>query len=179
MGKKTLYCIGLGLAAFGALGTFNAYNDLGKTPVEKQDAETTGVITNLYGYETKHAIGVTLATDYYMKFEFTAADGKSYQGEENLEGWEFESLNEGDEVKVMYHSNNPSINAAPNYGAYVSVDELPSATPTTRLYGCLGVLVCGLATIACNFFFVEDEDKPTAKKQQAPNASPAASAGGW
>ena len=144
MKHPKLLIVGFGVAALGAIGTYNAYHDIGVPPVEKVDVTTVGKVTDLTVTELNHALGVTLDRTYSMDYVFQAEDGKMYAGEHNnIDEAKFNSLSYGEEIKVKYHSNQPSINGAPYYGHYTSVNDLPDATPESRLYFCLGTLALG------------------------------------
>ncbi len=143
MKKYIVPFIGLGMFCLGIFGTYNAFNSFGKTPVEKRDVSTTGTVTEMSVTELQHRIGVTLNSTYRMHYSFQAEDGETYHGEEIVDESEFNALNEGDTIAVMYHSNMPSLNGAPQYSTYISVDALPKTTPTFRLCFSLGTLAFG------------------------------------
>ena len=68
--------------------------------------------------------------------------------EEIVDKAQIDTLAVGKPVAVKYHSNNPSINAASDYGYYVAVGDLPKSTPTFRLFFCLGFLTLGVAHLS-------------------------------
>lgn len=158
MGKITTLLIGVGMIGLGLLGTYNAVSGFGKAPVEKTDMTTTGTVTHLTATELRHAVGVTLNTTYSMNYSFPAADGKTYTGEHNnLDEAKFNSLAEGDEITVKYHSNQPSINGAPAYGTYIPVGTFKSAPPQTRMYGCLGIAALGVLVVVYAVKFFDEQ----------------------
>jgi len=158
MAKTIGYIIGSGMILLGALGLFNAYSDAGKPPVVRTDLTTTGVITNLEIMETRHKIGVTLVTEYSMKYKFVDEAGNTHYDTETLEPYEFAVLHEGKEIQIRYHSNNPWISASP-YGHYMGVDH-PALAPQSmsqKLMICIGLMLFGLLIIVCLKFVAKDE----------------------
>lgn len=166
MGKLTGIIIGAGLVCLGSVGTYNAITSFGRAPKEKTDITTTGVVTDRTATELRHAVGVTLDTTYRIEFSFEAEDGKTYFGEEIVEAAVIDGISEGQEITVKYHSNNPSINAAPDYGYYVSVNDIPSAPPLLRLCVCLGTLAGGLVVVVLSLR-TEDGDQQKRKGSAA------------
>lgn len=160
MKNLKLLLVGLGVTALGAVGVYNAYDDLTKPEVERVDVTTVGQVTDLTVTELNHAVGVTLDRTYSMDYMFEAQDGTTYTGEHNnIDKSKFDSLSYGKTIEVKYHSNQPSINGAPDYGSYISVDELPNASPETRLYVCSGVLALGaLVTIFAVLYSGDDAE---------------------
>ena len=157
MGNLKVLVLGLGVAGMGIFGTYNAINSFGETPVEKSDIATTGTVTHLTATELRHRIGVTLNTSYKMQYSFQAEDGQTYSGETNLEKEEIERLAEGSQIKVKYHSNNPNINGAPDYGFYLSVHAISDGTPQFRLYFSLGTFALGALIIVYAVKFADEE----------------------
>jgi len=155
MGRIVVFVMGGGMVLLGCVGTFNAVNRFGSAPVEKKDVAATGVITDKTITEHRHQIGVTLDSTYRFNYSFVAADGKTYHGEYIVEKGQFDSMAKGQEIDVMYHSNQPSINGVPSLGFYISVSELPSSSPTTRLIFCSLFLVVGVGLLFVAWKFIE------------------------
>lgn len=147
MGNLKILILGVAVAGLGIFGTYNAINSFGKAPEEKSDITTTGMVTHLTASELRHRLGVTLDTTYKMRYSFQAEDGETYSGEENLEKAVIERLSEGSQIKVKYHSNNPNINGAPDYGFYLSVNAISDGTPQFRLGFSLGFFALGALII--------------------------------
>ena len=145
--NKTLVCFAAGLVLLGGLGTYNAINRMGKAPVERKDLTAVGEITFKEATVLQHATGYVLDTTYDMRYSFQASDGQLYIGEDKLTESQYNRLSKGDKVTVQYHSHHPSINAS-QYGHYVAVEDLPSASNTMRLAVCSGALVVGLVLLA-------------------------------
>ncbi len=144
MGKKVFFLFGLGVACLGLFGVYNAINSFGKAPVEKEDLTTTGIVTHKEATELRTRLGgLSLDSTYKFSFAFEANDGKTYHGSENVDKALFNSVSKGSKVRVQYHSTNPNINAAPDYGYYVSVSQIPEQTPLFRLCFSLGVFGFG------------------------------------
>lgn len=168
MGKRIVIGIGAFMVFMGVIGTFNAVVSLGKADVVKTDITTTGKVTSVSGTELRHRIGVTIDTSYRLKFAFNAEDGKTYNGEQTTDQAAFNSLSKGQPIKVMYHSDNPNINGAPDYGSYVSVAELPNASPLFRFGFCLANLILGAGILYLGFFVVNDDETESPKKIETP-----------
>lgn len=159
MGNIKVLFLGIGMVGLGGMGVYNALNDSGKAPVEKNDITTQGIVTHLTATDLRHQLAGTLSTTYSMDYSFVAEDGKTYTGQHNnISEAHFNSLTKGQEITVMYHADQPSISGAPHYGTYISVSAMPDTTPQFRLYFCLGFAALGGLII---FYAVWFNEEPT------------------
>jgi hypothetical protein len=157
MGNLKILILGVGVAGLGIFGTYNAINSFGEAPEEKSDITTTGTVTHLTATELRHQLGVTIDTTYKMQYSFQAADGETYRGEENLEKAEIARLAKGSQIKVMYHSNNPDVNGAPEYGFYLSANAISDSTPQFKLGFSLGFFALGALIIVYAVKFGDEQ----------------------
>lgn len=148
MKKLAVWGIGFGLVLLGCYGMWKAANEWEKPPTVREDIETKGIVTRVTVTELKHAIGVTIDRTFRLNFEFVAQDGQTYSGQEIIDQAQANTLSEGDEVTVKYHSNNPSINAAIYYGTYIPADTFGEQSPQTRMMFCSVFCVMGLLVLA-------------------------------
>ena len=148
MGKKTLIAMGIGIVLLGAVGVFNAIDDLGAAaPVG--DQSTTGKITSL----ARLTKGDRGTPSFSFMYAFRS-DGRVFFGEQTIDKAAYESLKKGDQVTVHYESDNPrASSAATNAG-----DSPEIAYIKTRLKVCGGTAVFGLliTVLAC---FCQDEKR--------------------
>lgn len=159
MGKKTVLGIGVVVLGLSAIGVYNAINDLGEAPVEKKDLSATGIVTDVYADQLEHtATGVTVSTHYKFEYSFVANDGERYNNTKTIDEAEFNALESGQEITILYHSNQPSLNGAKDFGTYISVDRLPKSTPQGRLYGCLGGCAFGAFFLFAAVFGKKSDD---------------------
>ncbi len=164
MGRIAVLVIGILVSGLGIWGTGNAIATWEEPPKPKSDLSATGIVTGVTVTELKHAIGVTLNSSYEMDFKFQAEDGQTYFGEENITEAQAGSLREGQEVDVKYHSNNPSINAAVDYGTYISVDTFKTPTSQGRLL--MSLLITGMGGLIVLYgakYYGEEEPKKEAE----------------
>ena len=167
MGKKVLFCVGVGITLLGLYGVVKAIRAYGEPPRERADLETIGTIYELEGEDLKLRLtGTTISSSFKLKYEFVAENGKQYLGWETINEHQFRGLREGGTVTVQYHSSNPNISAAKGYGTYISVAELPDYSPKQRLYGCFGITGFGVFVVAAALF-IKDEEPPSTEPAAA------------
>ena len=170
MGKKTLIGIGVAIFLLGCVGVYNAITDFGQPAEERSDVETAGTIYDLEGEELKvRGIGTTIDSHFKLKYKFTANDGQEYLGYESIHRAQFNALREGDEVTVLYHSNNPNISAAKGFGTYMGVDQFPRTDPKKRLFGCAAIAAFGICVIIASFFCVEENGGSSGRLHRTEN----------
>ena len=111
------------------LGSLNGAKEMimGDDTVNR-DMEATATIESL----TVNTLRVTRLAkkhDHYISYSFRAHDGELYSKSYSISPAEFTSLREGQKLPVLYHKNNPSINAIPSLRAYNSVAEMQAISP--------------------------------------------------
>ncbi|MCA9068961.1 MAG: hypothetical protein KDA84_08565 [Planctomycetaceae bacterium] len=159
MGKKIVLGIGAVILGLSCIGVYNAINDFYETPVENKDLSATGIVTDVYADQLEHTMtGATISTHYKLEYSFVAEDGERYNNTKTIDEAEFNALRSGQEITILYHSNQPSLNGAKDYGTYISVDGMPNPTPQNRLYGCLGGCAFGAVFIFAAVFGKQSED---------------------
>ncbi|MEZ5856888.1 MAG: hypothetical protein R3D67_19905 [Hyphomicrobiaceae bacterium] len=119
-----------------------------------RDMEAIGAITHLEANRLK-ITRLATKTDYYLTYSFRAHDGERYSKHFTISPEEYASLRKGQKVRVLYHSNNPSINAVPALRHYNSVAELaefdPDKHPVMRVGMLLAYLIGGVLLLWSSF----------------------------
>lgn len=161
MARYFLYGLSFVLIGLGCFATTKHIGNLNQVQEKGKDLEAKGTVTSKSGMELRHKIGVTLDTTYQMSYKFVACDGKTYHGTDNIDAAKFNRVSKGSQINVRYHSTNPNISSGIGYGTYISVDELPTLTPLTKLFIGLGFLVSGIGVFCANHFMVDDSPSMT------------------
>lgn len=98
--------------------------------IANRDMEATATIDSLSA-NTLRVTRLAKKVDHYIKYSFRAHDGELYTKSYSISPVEYSSLREGQKVRVMYHSNNPSINAIPSLRTYNSVAKMDAISPAS------------------------------------------------
>ncbi len=96
-----------------------------------RDMEATATIESL-SVNTLRVTRFAKKIDHYLKYSFRAHDGELYTKSYSISPTEYTSLREGQKARVLYHSNNPSINAIPSLRAYNSVADIDAISPASN-----------------------------------------------
>lgn len=129
MGKYIKLVIGAFLILSAVVGGFNIANggmqEAGRRIVEN-GTDTVGIVEK----RTQHIVGAKigkaagLGAYYTMSYNFTTLEGVKYGGQINVTKEQAYAIEDGQEIRIRYHANQPSINAPLDFKEYMTEEDI-------------------------------------------------------
>ena len=148
MWKYVKFVLGIFLIFASVTGIVSVFSgeveEVGKR-IAENGVDTTGVIES----RTEHFVAVRrgwiggFGRYYTMKYAFTTLDGKKYSGEINITKDQAYSVRDGQQIRVRYYANQPSINAPLGFKKYMTARDAEDVPYGTMIFSALLMFLGG------------------------------------